>query len=115
MYIGEESEHGNLEWLTIYKFCAEVNLSQKLFYCLIKIINLTKKKNITYYTPLLWGGINGRLGRAKFNSLQTLLDYRALSSTIHIKRAHKLRNNQTKHVCWSTHGVDFITNFTSKI
>ena len=36
------------------------------------LVNPSKKKN-SYYTPVLLGHINGRLGKAKFSSLRILL------------------------------------------
>ena len=35
---------------------------------------MTNNTKITYYSPLMWGDKNVRLGKFKFNSLRILLD-----------------------------------------
>ena len=40
---------------------------QDAFHCLSKIFNPTKKEKITYYKPLIWVEMNGRLGKFNFN------------------------------------------------
>ena len=88
---------------------------QKELYSSSEIINLTKKTNITHYTPVIWGLMNGRLYKANFNLICILLYYGARSFIILGKHMQIFWKKNTKQVRWSTQGGDFNTKYTSKV
>ena len=59
--------------------------------------------------------MNSRLGKARFNSLNIILDSIAISFIIISKNTHKLQNKMIKTVHWSTQGGDSNTNHTIKV
>ena len=69
---------------------------------IIHLVNPTKKKKNSHYTPVILGNMNGRLSKAKFHSIKILLDSRASSSLVIVKHTEKLRNKKTQPFKWST-------------
>ena len=55
-------------------FSSKSTLDQEELNYLSKLINPTKKEKRKHYKPELWREINGRIGKARFNSLRILLD-----------------------------------------
>ena len=80
-----------------------------------KLIDTTKKTKTIHYIPVLWGKINCRLGKVKFNSLGILLNYGSISFIIIGIYEHKFLKKDTNQVCWITQGCDFNNNCTSKV
>ena len=98
-----------------YKFCMKRNLVQEQLQTISIIFDPTKENKTIHYMPVMWGEMNGRLVKAKFNFPRIILDYGASSSIILGKHMQKLRKKMTKTVRWSTQGGDFYTNYTSKL
>ena len=59
--------------------------------------------------------MNGRPGKAKFNSLRILLDYGMNSLIVLGKHTKELCNKKTQPVKWSTQGSDFLTTHTTNV
>ena len=55
------------------------------------IMNPTKNGKYNHYTPVLYGEMNSRLGKAKLNSPLIILDSAASSSIVLGKHTQKLR------------------------
>ena len=66
---------------------AEITLAKKELYYLSKINNSNKNKMV-HYTPLIWGEMNGRIGKTNFNSLSIILDSIYISFIIIGKHMH---------------------------
>ena len=60
----------------------KLTLEKYKLYNISRITNQNKKKKFTHQTPVIWGEMNFRLGKARFNSLRILLDYVANSSIV---------------------------------
>ena len=87
-------------------------MDQKYFCSLGETINPTEKTKIIHYTLVLWGEMNGRLGRVKINLLRVILDSGASSSVRICKHTQKWRNKNIKKVRLSTQGDYFNANNT---
>ena len=59
---------------------------------IINIMNTTKKVKYSHYTPVFYGEINLRPGKAKLNTLQVLLYYGARYSIVLVKHTQTLWN-----------------------
>ena len=79
------------------------------------LVNPTKKRKNSHYTPVLLGNINGRLGKAKFHSLIIILDSGVELLDITRKTYKQLRNKNTHPVKWSTQDIEFLKTHTTNI
>ena len=77
-----------------------------------KISNIANLTN-NNYTPLLYGHMNGRLGKAKFHSIIIIMGSGGSSHILIGKHTNKLCNKHTQPVTWSTQGGEFKTKYTT--
>ena len=68
-----------------------------------------------YLVPILFGGINTSLGKAKFQQIKILLDSGASSTIINEKFVKNLQLEKSEETSWSTMARNFNTNTKCKI
>jgi hypothetical protein len=96
--------------------CSDLALEQNESYSLSLLRNPTKKRKTTHYTPVVYGELNSRHGKAKWhNFLKILLDSGTSSSILLGKYAEKLRQRHIKPVEWSTQAGNFTTKYKAKV
>ena len=93
----------------------KLTLEKYKLYNISRITNQNKKKKFTHQTPVIWGEMNFRLGKARFNSLRILLDYVANSSIVLGKHIQNMWNKTTKPFRWITQGDDSHKSYKSKV